>query len=64
MSYQVSTSNHAIVGGASLNGFIPVNGLSKNQIFERLKECNKGKHGPMETEVKVFLFPLRTNQKE
>ena len=47
--YQVSTSNHAIVGGASPNDFIPFDGLSKEQIFERLKECNKGKHSSMAT---------------
>ena len=28
-AYQVSTGNHAIVGGASTNDFIPIGGLSK-----------------------------------
>ena len=36
-AYKVSTSDHTIVGGASPNYFIPVGGLSKEQIFERLK---------------------------
>ena len=58
-SYQVSTSDHAIVGGASPNDFIPIDGLSKIQIFERLKECNKDKHGPMATEVKVVVVSFQ-----
>ena len=48
-AYQVSMSNHAIIGGASPNDFIPVGGLLKDQIFERLKACNKVKQGPMTT---------------
>ena len=62
-AYQVSTSDHAIFGGAYTNYFIPFNSLSKEQIFEILKECNKGKHGPMATEVKNNLFIFRTHQK-
>ena len=37
-AYKLSTTNHAIVCGASHNDFIPVDGLLKEQIFERLKE--------------------------
>ena len=62
-AYQVSTSDHAIVGGASPNDFIPVNGLLKEQIFEHLKECNKVKHGPMATEVKVFVVYFQKTPK-
>ena len=36
--YQVSTIDHAILGGASPNYFITVDGLLKEQIFECLKE--------------------------
>ena len=35
-AYQVSTSNHEMIGCASPNDFIPVNGLLKGQIFEYL----------------------------
>ena len=35
-AYHLSTSDHSIVGGASPNYFIPVDGLSKEKIFERL----------------------------
>ena len=56
-------SDHAIVGGASPNDFIPIGGLSKEQIFERLKECNKGKHGPMATEVKVVVVYFQNTPK-
>ena len=41
-AYQVSTSDHEIVVGVSPNDFILVEGLLKEQIFESLKECNKG----------------------
>ena len=62
-AYKVSTSDHTIVGGASPNDFIPVGGLSKEQIFERLKECNKSKHGPMETEVIVVVVSFQNTPK-
>ena len=60
-AYQVSTSDHAIVDGTSPNDFISVKYLTKEHIFERLKECNEGYHGPMATEVKfvVVLFQNR-----
>ena len=48
-AYQVSTGYHEIFGGASPNDFIPIGGLPKEHIFERLKACKKVKHGPMET---------------
>ena len=53
--YQVRTSDNAILGDDSPNDLIFVNYLTKNQIFERLNECNKGKHGPMETEVNIVI---------
>ena len=56
-------SDNAIVGGASPNDFIPVDGLSKEQVFERLKACNKGKHGPMKTEVKVVVVYFHNTPK-
>ena len=62
-AYQVSTSDQAIIGGASPNYFIPVGGLSKDHIFERLKACNKGIHGPMATEVKVVVFSFQNTPK-
>ena len=62
-SYQVSTSDHAIVGCASPNYFIPVNGLSKEHLFERLQECKKGKYGPMETEVKFVVVSFQNTPK-
>ena len=62
-SYQLSTSNHAIVGGTSPNDFITVKGLLKEQIFESLKECNKSKHGPMETEGKVVVVSFQNTPK-
>ena len=43
--------------------FIPVNSLPKEHIFERLKECNKGKHGPIGTEVKVVVFSFHNTPK-
>ena len=62
-AYKVITSDHEIVGGSSPNDFIPVNGLSKEQIIERLKECNKGKHSPMSTEVKVVVVYFQKTSK-
>ena len=62
-AYELSTSDHAIVGGASPNYSIPVGGLSKEQIFERLKEFNKDKHGPMATEVKVVVVSFHNTPK-
>ena len=62
-AYQVSTSDHEIVGGVYPNDFIPVGGLLKEQIFERLKECNKVKHGPMATEVKVVVVYFQNTPK-
>ena len=56
-------SDHAIVGGASPNDFIPIGGLSKEQIFERLKECNKGKHGPKATYIKVVVVSFQDTPK-
>ena len=54
-TYQVITSDHVIVGGASPNNFFTVDSLLKEQIFERLKKCNKSKQGPMVTEVKFVV---------
>ena len=62
-SYQASTSNHAIFGGASPNYFIPFSGLLKEQISKRLRECNKVKHGPMVTEVKVVVIYFQNTPK-
>ena len=62
-AYQVSTSNHEIVVGASPNDFIPVGSLLKEQIFESLKDCNKGKHGPMVAEVKVVVVSFQNTPK-
>ena len=62
-SYQVNTSNHEFFGGASPNYFIPVGGLSKDHIFERLKACNKGIHVPMATEVTVVVFSFQNTPK-
>ena len=62
-AYQVSTVDHEIVGGASPNDFIPVDGLLKVQIFERLKYFNKCKHGPMATEVKVVVVSFQNTPK-
>ena len=62
-AYQLITSDHAIVGGASHNDFIPVDVLSKEQIFERLKECNKGKHRLTITEVKDVVFYFQNTPK-
>ena len=62
-AYQVSTSDHEIVVGVSPNDFILVEGLLKEQIFESLKECNKGKHGTMATEVKVTVVSLQNTPK-
>ena len=61
--YQVRTIDHATVGGASPNDLIPVGGLSKERIFERLKECNKGKQGPMVIEVKVVVVSFQNTTK-
>ena len=36
-SYQVSMVDHEMVGGASRNDLIPIDGLSKDHIFERFK---------------------------
>ena len=62
-AYQVITSYHSIVGGASTNCLIPVGGLSKEQIFERVKECNKVKHIPMAIEVKVVVVSFQNTPK-
>ena len=62
-SYQVNMNNHAIFGGASPNYFIPVGDLSKDHIFERLKYCNKVKHSPMATEVKVVVVSFQNTPK-
>ena len=62
-AYQVSTSDHSIFGGASNNYFIPFYGLSEEQTFERLKECNKGKNGPVATEVKVVVVSFQNTPK-
>ena len=61
--YQVNMSNPAIFGGASLNYFIPVGDLSQYHIFERLKDCNKVKHGTLATEVKVVVVSFQNTPK-
>ena len=62
-AYQASTSDNGIAGGASPNDFITVDGLSKEKIFERLKECNKGKHGPKATYIKVVVVSFQDTPK-
>ena len=57
------TRDNAIFGGASHDDFIPFGGLSKDQIFERLKECNKGKHGPMAIEVNFVVLSFQNRPK-
>ena len=63
-TYQVNSSDHSIIGGASPNDFISVDKFTKDQIFEQLKECNKYRHGPMETEVKVVFVYFQNTPKE
>ena len=62
-SYQVNTIYHAVVVGASPNDLIIVGSLSKEQIFERLKECNKGKHVPRAIEIKVVVVSFQNTPK-
>ena len=52
-----------MVVGAFPNDFIPVNSLYKDKIFERLKYCNKVKHGPMAKKFKVVVVSFQTKPK-
>ena len=61
--YQVSTSDNAVFGGASLIDFIPVGGSSKEQIFECYKECIKGKKVQWQQRSKLLLFILKHTPK-
>eukprot|EP00957_Ditylum_brightwellii_P197062 15012861-Ditylum_brightwellii.AAC.1 len=58
-AYQVSTSEHVILGRTAPNNFISVKDFTKNQILQLLTECQAGKHDSMATEVKVVVVSFQ-----
>ena len=55
-AWQYSKSLEAIIGGASPNHCIDVNGLTPEEVLKLLEECVDGRHGAIADEVKVAVL--------